>query len=136
MAGKVARRAGERGESHKNTLVPTGGLELIAQNAGQQEQHHHAPPAPTKPQIKPTITPQATDWKNRFPGTDRIHRLLGGHHRPDEELDAQEEGHKYREAAHGRVGEKAGDPASHQVNRRTTAIITRPFLMSRFLFLR
>lgn len=71
------------------------------------------PPAPTKPQIKPTITPRPQTGKP-LPGTDRIHRLLGGHHRPDEELDAQEEGHKYREAAHGRVGEKAGDPASHQ----------------------
>ena len=72
------------------------------------------PPAPTKPQIKPTITPAGHRLENRFRGLTASTRLLGGHHRPDEELDAQEEGHKYREAAHGRVGEKAGDPASHQ----------------------
>ena len=71
------------------------------------------PPAPTKPQIRPMITPQTMDWTARFFRGDALHGLLGGHDRADDELDAQQEGHEDREAAHGGRGEQTGDVAAH-----------------------
>ena len=69
------------------------------------------PPAPTKPQIRPMMTPQTMDWIARFFADDPLHGLFGGHDRLDNELDAQQERHKHREAAHRREREQ-GLPAS------------------------
>ena len=61
------------------------------------------PPAPIKPQMKPTTTPQTSDCTSPLLGADALHGLLGGHDRPHDELDAQQQRHKHREAAHGRA---------------------------------
>ena len=93
------------------------------------------PPAPTKPQIKPTITPQATDWKNRFRGlTASIDSLavITGRTR---NLMPRRRVINTEKPPMVALGRRLATQLPTRVNRRTTAIITRPFLMSRFLFL-
>ena len=112
--GKVADRAGERRKGHDEDAGAHGGLQLIPQHAGQQKEHHHAAPRTHKAADEPHR--RAADGGAGRPllGADPRHGLLGGHHRPDDEADPQQHGHEHREAAHGGVGDGAGDPAAHQ----------------------
>ena len=93
------------------------------------------PPAPIKPQMKPMRMPQTMDWMARFFAPDPLHGLFGGHDGPDDELDAQQEGHEHRETAIVAEGSRLATQLPTTVNTSTLTIMMRPFLMSRFLFL-
>ena len=51
-----------------NTLVPTAVLSSYPRTLVRMRSIIIPPPAPTKPQIKPTRTPHTTDCMNRFRG--------------------------------------------------------------------
>jgi hypothetical protein len=73
------------------------------------------------------------DWMATLIGADTLHSFLGRHDRAHNELDAQQEGHEHREAAHGGRGHSAWPPKlPTNVNTSTLAIMIRPFLISRF----
>ena len=100
-------------ERHDEDAGAHGGLELIAQHAGEDEEHHHTAAGPHKAADQ-ADDDTADDGLDRtlFRG-DPLHGLFGGHDRLDNELDSQQERHKHREAAHRPRGNKACQPAAH-----------------------
>ena len=106
--------AGERCEGHDENTGAHGGLELVAEHGGEDEQHHHAA----------ARADEAADKADEHAAENRLHGalfrahaghgLLGRHDGTDDELHAEQKGHKDREAAHRGRGDKArGVAADH-----------------------
>ena len=93
------------------------------------------PPAPMKPQIIPMTTPPDDRLKGALLSRDPLHGFFGGHNGLDDEFNAQQECHKYRKAAMVVEGTRLATQLPTTVNSSTLAIMIRPFLISRFLFL-
>ena len=110
---EVGDCTGEGGESHDEHAGAHSRLELIAQHAGEDEQHHHA--AARTDESADEADEHAAHQRLDSPlfGADALHGFLGGHDRAQDKLDAQQEGHEHREAAHGGRGHLAGHPAAH-----------------------
>lgn len=112
--GKVGDGACQGGKGHDKHAGPHGGLQLIAQHADQDQEHHHAAACADK----------AADQAHRRAADDRLHgglfsatglvALPGRHDRLENELQPREQGHEHGEAAHGGLGEQGGDIAAHQ----------------------
>ena len=100
-------------KAHDEHTGAHGSLQLVAQHAGEDEQHHHAAARADK-------AADETDEHSAHKGLDRtlfcadaLHGFLGGHHWAHNKLDAQQEGHEHREASHGGRGHSAGHPAAN-----------------------
>ncbi len=110
--GEVRDRAGERCEGHDENAGAHSGLELVAEHGGEDEQHHHAA----------ARADEAADKADEHAAENRLHGalfrahaghgLLGRHDGTDDELHAEQEGHKDREAAHRGRGDKARSVAA------------------------
>lgn len=111
--GEVGHRTRQRREGHDEHAGAYGGLQLIPQHAGQDQQHHHAAAGAHKAADK--ADHDAADHRLDRPlfGGDLRHGLLGGHDRAHDEFDAQQECHEHGEAAHGRRRQQAGGIAAH-----------------------
>ena len=94
-------RTGEGGEGHDEHAGAHGGFQLVAQHAGQDQQHHHAAARAHEAADKADQNAAHNGLNGALLGGYALHGLLGGHDRPHDELDAQQEGHEHREAAHG-----------------------------------
>ena len=106
-------RTGQGGEGHNEHAGAHGGLQLVAQHAGEDEQHHHAAARADKAADETDEHSAHHRLDRTFFCADALHGFLGGHYRAHNKLDAQQEGHEHREAAHGGRGHSAGHPAAH-----------------------
>ena len=106
-------RTGQGGEGHNKHAGSNGGFQLIAHDAGENQQHHHA--AAGADEAADKANDHAADHGLDSPlfGVGLSHGLLGGHDGTDNELDAKQKGHKHREAAHGGRGHQTCDVTAH-----------------------
>ena len=90
----MADRTGEGRERHDENTRSDGGFQLIAQHGGQKQQHHHAAARADEPADKAHA--RAAEQRLREPllYADGVHRALGRHHGPHDELDAQQQRHE------------------------------------------
>ena len=124
--GEVGHSTGECGEGHNKHAGANGGLQLIPQHGGEDQQHHHAAAGPDE--AADEADDHAAHHRLHRPllGADALHGLLGGHHRPDDELHTQQEGHYHGEAPHGGRGDDAGDVAAHHGKGQHTGHHNKP----------
>ena len=104
---------GQGGEGHNEHAGAHGGLQLVAQHTGEDEQHHHAAACADEAADEADEHIAHDGLDGTLFGADTLHSFLGRHDRAHNELDAQQEGHEHREAAHGGRGHSAGHPAAH-----------------------
>ena len=105
--GKVGNGAGQGGEGHDENARADGCFQLVAHDAREDEQHHHAA----------ARADEAADHADHRAADERLHRalfrvhlrhrFLRGHHGAQDEFDAQQERHEDGEAAHRRRGDEA-----------------------------
>ena len=110
----MADRTGKCGESHDEYAGSDCGLQFVAKDACEDEQHHHAAACADK-------SADEADHEAADNGLDEssvrictCHGLFGGHDRFYDKLDSKKQGHEYREVSHGLVGHKACNKASEQ----------------------
>ena len=107
LDGKVGNGAGQGGEGHDENARADGRFQLVAHDAREDEQHHHAA----------ARADEAADHADYRAADERLHRalfrvhlrhrFLRGHHGAQDEFDAQQERHEDGEAAHRRRGDEA-----------------------------
>ena len=106
-------RAGQGGEGHNEHAGAHGSLELVAQDTGQDEQHHHTAAGTDKAADHPDDHTADDRLEGTLLSRDPLHGFFGGHNGLDDEFNAQQECHKHREAAHGGGRHQACHPAAH-----------------------
>ena len=104
---------GESSEGHNEYAGAHGGLQLVAQDAGEDEEHHHAAARANKAADKANEAAADQGLDGPLFRGDTFHSLLGGHHRSHNELNAQQERHKHGEAAHGLGRQQTRHVAAH-----------------------
>ena len=92
------------------------------------------PPAPIKPQIKPTPMPQTSDCTSRFWALTPLHGLLGGHDRPQMNLTPSSIVINTERLPMVAPGTLLATKAAHHRKHQHAAIITAPFFTSRLPF--
>ena len=111
--GEMADSSGQGREGHDEHAGTHSRFQLVAEDAGEDEEHHHAAACADKAADEADEDAADDGLDGPLLCADALHGLFGGHDGPDDELDAQQEGHEHREAAHGGRGEQAGHPAAH-----------------------
>ena len=106
-------RAGQGGEGHNEHAGAHGSLKLVAQHAGQDEQHHHTAAGTNEAADHPDDHTADDRLEGTLLSRDPLHGFFGGHNGLDDEFNAQQERHKHREAAHGGGRHQACHPAAH-----------------------
>lgn len=109
----MARRSGKSSEGHDEHAGAHGCLQLVAQNAGQDQQHHHPTACTDEAADRSDHGPADDRLYDAFSAADSIHGAFGGHDRLHDEPDPQQKCHKYGKTAHCGVGEKACDETSN-----------------------
>ena len=110
---EMGDRSGEGGKSHDENAGAHSSFELIAQDAGEDEEHHHTAAGSDETADEADYYAADHGLDGPFFRGNAGHGFLGGHDRAEDEFNAQKESHKDGKAAHGLGGNKACDVASH-----------------------
>ena len=118
-----------------NTLVPTAVFSSYPRTPVRIKSIIIPPPAPIKPQIKPIIAPPSSDWTSRFLGSTAAMLSLVVITGLTRNLIPSSRSIQVEKPPMVRLGTRLDTQLPTRVRTSTDPIITRPFLMSRFLFL-
>lgn len=105
--GKMTDGPCKSGKSHDEHAGTHSGLQLISQNTGQDQEHHHPAARADKTADESDDGPAGHGLDDPFSVADSVHGFFRGHDRFYDEFDPEQQGHGYGKTLHRGIGYQA-----------------------------